>query len=300
MPGRPMFINWKPTGPLPEQADDSMVPPAVFWKIRFPVGQYSSVGAHAPIRDFQMPGCLYSIGSQWIHYLPDQSYGPRWCRSDNFGTSVSQSGNILAVGASNGDTGGTNDTGATFFSIEANGSATYLTKSQADGAAGDKFGYSVSQSGNILAVGHTMPIQGFQMPGRLIFTNWKPMDPRLPHQSDRSRWCRRRQLRKIRFTVGHILAVGAHYADPGGLSNAGAAYLFQVEANGFATYLTKVTAPDGTATDYFGSSVSQSSNILAVGAYLANPGDFPMLGLLIFFNWKQWVHHLPEQGDRFR
>ena len=42
-----------------------------------------------------------------------------------------------------------------------------------------------------------------------------------------------------------FLPSGHTYADPGGLSNAGAAYLYQLEANGSATYLTKVTAPDG-------------------------------------------------------
>ena len=66
----------------------------------------------------------------------------------------------------------------------------------------------------------------------------------------------------------------------------GAAYLYQLEANGSATYLNKVTAPDGAASDYFGYSVSQSGNILAVGAYLADPGGYPMPGLLIFINWK--------------
>ena len=71
---------------------------------------------------------------------------------------------------------------------------TYLTKVTApDGAANDKFGRSVSQSGNILAVGA------------------------IPNRS-------------------------------GGLSDAGAAYLYQLEANGSATYLTKVTAPDGAST----------------------------------------------------
>ena len=34
---------------------------------------------------------------------------------------------------------------------------------------------------------------------------------------------------------GNILAVGAYDADPGGLSNAGAAYVYQLEANGSAT-----------------------------------------------------------------
>ena len=109
---------------------------------------------------------------------------------------------------------------AYLYQIEDFGSATYLTKVMApDGAAGDYFGRSVSQSGN-------------------------------------------------------LLAVGAYYADRGGLSNVGAAYLYQLEANGSATYLTKVTAPDGAASDYFGISVSQSGNILAVGAYQADPGGW--------------------------
>ena len=121
--------------------------------------------------------------------------------------------------------GGLSNAGAAYlFQLEANGSATYLTKVTApDGAASDEFGNSVSQSGN-------------------------------------------------------ILAVGAHNADPGGLSNAGAAYLYQLEANGSATYLTKVTAPDGAASDYFGYSVSQSGNILAVGAYNADPGGLSDAG----------------------
>ena len=47
----------------------------------------------------------------------------------------------------------------------------------------------------------------------------------------------------------------------------------RIEANGSATYLTKVAAPDAKQqTDDFGYSVSQSGNILAVGAYLADPG----------------------------
>ncbi|MBT7741978.1 MAG: hypothetical protein HN727_09280, partial [Opitutae bacterium] len=95
----------------------------------------------------------------------------------------------------------------------ADGNVTYLTKVTApDGAASDQFGYSVSQSGD-------------------------------------------------------VLAVGAYQSDPGGVSNAGAAYLYKLEQNGTATYLTKVTAPDGAQADQFGISVSQSGDFLAVGAY---------------------------------
>ena len=55
------------------------------------------------------------------------------------------------------------------------------------------------------------------------------------------------------------------------MSNAGAAYLYRLESNGTVTYLTKVTAPDKAATDYFGKRVSQSGDILAVGAYKSDP-----------------------------
>ena len=86
---------------------------------------------------------------------------------------------------------------------------------------------------------------------------------------------------------GNILAVGAYLADPGGTADAGAAYLYQLEANGSATYLTKVTAPDAAASDHFGRSVSQSGNMLAVGAYQSDPGGHQTRGPLIFSNWKQ-------------
>ena len=69
-----------------------------------------------------------------------------------------------------------------------------------------------------------------------------------------------------------------------GLNNAGAAYLYQLEANGSATYLTKVTAPDKATGDNFGSSVSQSGNILAVGAYLSDPDGLSSAGAAYTFD----------------
>ena len=160
--------------------------------------------------------------TDWFDSPWEKITAPDAAQNDVFGYSVSQSGNILAMGAHGADPG---DTGAAYlYQVEINGSATYLTKVTApDKAVQDYFGVSVSLSGN-------------------------------------------------------ILAVGADSADPGGLSDAGAAYLYQLEANGSATYLTKVTAPDGAASDNFGHSVSQSGNILAVGANKANLGVYPMLG----------------------
>ena len=80
---------------------------------------------------------------------------------------------------------------------------------------------------------------------------------------------------------GNILAVGAIHADPGGNSNAGAAYIFQLEANGSATYLTKVTAPDGTRI-YLEYPFPNRAIFLPSEL----PSQFnPMPELLIFINW---------------
>ena len=171
--------------------------------------------------------------TDWFDYPWEKITAPDAANIDLFGNSVSQSGNILAVGADSADPGGTFDAGAAYlYQVEANGSATYLNKVIApDKAASDHFGYSVSQSGN-------------------------------------------------------ILAVGAYQADPGEHLMPELLSLYQVEANGSATYLNKVIAPDAAGGDHFGYSVSQSGNILAVGANKVNVGVYPMLGLLIFINWK--------------
>ena len=195
---------------------------------------------------------------------PDKAGGNR------FGTSVSQSGNILAVGASGSDPDGVSDAGAAYlYQLEANGSATYLTKVTApDKAGGDWFGESVSQSGNILAVGATYSdpdgvsdsgaayLYQLEANGSATYLT-KVIAP------DKSTWD---NFGASVSQSGNILAVGASGSDPDGVSGAGAAYLYQLEANGSATYLTKVTAPDKSTWDNFGASVSQSGNILAVGA----------------------------------
>ena len=65
---------------------------------------------------------------------------------------------------------------------------------------------------------------------------------------------------------GSIVAVGVPGDDPNGTLNAGSVYLFKLEDNGSSTFLSKVTAPDKAANDYFGLSITQSGNVLAVGA----------------------------------
>ena len=86
-------------------------------------------------------------------------------QSDRFGHSVSQSGNILAVGAYLADAGGTTDAGAAYMYQDRGQWLCYLLKQGHRSrckAQAMMFGYSVSQSGNILAVGLTKLIRGAQ------------------------------------------------------------------------------------------------------------------------------------------
>ena len=195
---------------------------------------------------------------------------PDAAANDYLGSSVSQSGNLMAVGSFGSDPGGFSDAGAAYlYRVEQNGTATYLSKVIApDGGAGDYFGKSVSQSGDILAVGaHTSDPGGITDSGSAylyrVEQNGTATFLDKVYAPDRGA----SDLFGASLSIsGNLLAVGSHASDSG----AGAAYLYRLEQNGSATYLTKVTAPDATSEDQFGISVSQSGNILAVGAQYAD------------------------------
>ena len=76
------------------------------------------------------------------------------------------------------------------------------------------------------------------------------------------------------FPSREIFWPSGHTQPIRGVNGAGAAYFFQLEANGSTTYLTKVTAPDGAAVAMFSDTHFLSRATLAVGAPYADPGGF--------------------------
>jgi preprotein translocase subunit SecG len=191
--------------------------------------------------------------------------------SEYFGRSVSQSGNILAVGAYADDIAYSQQGSAYLYRVEANGTNTFLTKVTAPDAnnGSEHFGYSVSQSGDILAVGAYGDDDVYTNSGsaylfRLEANGTATFLTKVTAPDANGNEYFGRSVSQS----GDILAVGA-YADDDAYSDSGSAYLFRLEANGTATFLTKVTAPDANnGSEHFGYSVSQSGDILAVGAYL--------------------------------
>ena len=70
---------------------------------------------------------------------------------------------------------------------------------------------------------------------------------------------------------GNYAIVGADYEDTGG-SNAGSAYIFEIDVDGSWNQVQKIQASDRGGQDYFGCSVSISGNYAIVGAYNKSSG----------------------------
>ncbi|MGO8748092.1 MAG: IPT/TIG domain-containing protein [Thermoguttaceae bacterium] len=193
--------------------------------------------------------------------------------NSGFGSSVSISGNIMAVGADGATVGGNSGQGAVYIFTKSGGVWTQTAEVTApDGAAGDSFGDAVAVSGNILVVGaEDAAVGGNSDQGAVyIFTE------------SGSTWSETAKLTasdgaagdyfgNALSVSGSTLVIGAPDAAVGGNSDQGAAYVF-TESGSTWTQATKLTASDGAAGNYFGDSVSVSGNTVVVGASGATIG----------------------------
>lgn len=164
-----------------------------------------------------IPGGQLQLGMEAILTAPAPT------NAGNFGYAVSVAGDLAVVGELSADPGGLTNAGAAYvFQRDAGGTNAWTcvaTLTAADKAAGDRFGIAVS-------------------------------------------------------VAGDTALVGAYLAHVDGVSDAGAAYVFQRNAGGTNHWgqVAKITATDKAASDEFGMAVSLAGDLALVGAYLANPG----------------------------
>ncbi len=202
--------------------------------------------------------------------------------ADKFGNSVSISGNYAIVGASNEDedaSGGNTlaEAGSAYIFWNNNGTWTEVEKLVApDRAAGDKFGCSVSISGDYAIVGaytesedvsgaNTFSASGSAYIFRKVGGIWSVVQKIVA--SDRS----------VSDLFGYSVSISGDYAIVGAfgesedasggntLANAGSAYIFWND-NGTWTEVEKLVASDRASSDGFGYSVSISGDYAIVGA----------------------------------
>lgn len=179
--------------------------------------------------------------------------------SQKSGFATAIDGNMIAVGAPNDD-----DLGAgsgSVYLFDATTGAQLHKLLPTDGAAGDQFGFSISLSAGIVAVGapfdddhgaNSGSVYLFDAATGLQLTKLVPLDGQMGDE--------------FGFDVAidsATLAVGAKRDDDNG-QDSGSLYLYDVATT---SLIVKVLPNDGAADDNFGEAVDLDQGIVAVGAH---------------------------------
>lgn len=180
--------------------------------------------------------------------------------NDFFGFSVSVSGNLALVAASSSGPGSFGGIGSAYvYNLETDEELFELTAS--DRKTGDRFGWSAALDGNIAVVGDIDDEDNGNDAGSAhIFdvTTGEELFKIKPEDG------KEKQFFGISVGIsGHIAVIGAVESASFGSTDSGSAYLFDVQSG---KQLYKLVPSDGAGADQFGTSVSISGNLVAVGA----------------------------------
>jgi cysteine-rich repeat protein len=197
---------------------------------------------------------------------------------DGLGIAISISGDTIVAGAYGQDDGGT-DAGAAYVFVRNEGGADNWGEVAklvaADAAAGDRFGHSVSVSGDTIVAGADTDDHagGADAGSAYVFArntggadDWgevKRLSAADPSAGDR--------FGRAVSISDSMIVVGAHLADSPG-ADSGAAYVFERNAGGADNWgqIHELAAGDGAAGDRLGVSAAISGDTIVLGSELAD------------------------------
>ncbi len=249
-------------------------------------GDTAIVGAN-----FADPGAVTDAGAAYVFTRSGSTWSEQAILSasdksavSNFGFSVSVSGDTAVVGARDADPGAVNNAGAAYvFTRSGSTWSEQAILSASDKSANASFGYSVSVSGDTAVIGASQADPGAVngAGAAYVFTRsgstWS--EQAILSASDKS------GSANFGWSVslsGDTALVGAVNADPGAVSNAGAAYVF-TRSGGTWSEQAILSASDKSASAGFGYSVSLSGDTAIVGAINADPGAVSNAGAAYVF-----------------
>jgi len=196
--------------------------------------------------------------------------------SDEFGISVSISGDVAVIGAPFHLEGGAATGTAYVYRFDGSTWIEQAKLTAYDGAGGDRFGFSVSISGDVVVVGAYYEDYGGTSSGSAYLFEKPP-----------GGWAPMAQTAKLTASdaaaddvfawsvsvSGDVAVIGAPYDDDGGTSS-GSVYLFEKPPGGWttATEDAKLSASDTAVGDAFGVSVCISGEVAVIGAPNDNDG----------------------------
>lgn len=178
--------------------------------------------------------------------------------SDYFGISVAVSGTSAVIGARNDDDAGANSGAVYVFDTATGAQVQKLTAT--DGAARDFFGRAVAVDGSTAVVGAYGDDDNGSLSGSAyVFDTATGAQLQKLTASD--------GFDNDRFgsavaVTGNVALVGAYLDDDHGLSS-GSVYLFDTTTG---AQISKLTASDGEAFDYFGRSIAVAGDLAIIGA----------------------------------
>jgi hypothetical protein len=212
-------------------------------------------------------GAVYVFTSNGSTWIQKQELTASDGASDAFGVSVALSGTEALVGACNKTIGSNTDQGAAYvFTFDGSTWSQQQELTASDGAANDAFGFSVDLSGTETLVGAFNKTIGSDT-GRgaaYVFT------------FNGSTWTQQQELTAsngaARDAFGSFVAlsdatalVAASDKTIGSNSHQGAVYVFTFKVSAWSQQ-QELTAGDGAAFDFFGTSVALSGTTALVGA----------------------------------
>jgi len=231
---------------------------------------------------------VFMLGSKTYATTEAKLLASDGAANDDFGDSVSISGDVALVGAYANDDKGAESGSAYVFRWNGSDWVEEQKLLASDGAEDDDFGDSVSISGNVALVGAYGNDDNGDVSGSAYVFRWNG-----------SNWVEEPKLlasdgaeddyfgRSVSIS-GDVALVGAWGDDDNG-NWSGSAYVFRWNASSWVEE-PKLLASDGAEYDYFGCSVSISGNVALVGAY-GNDDNGSYSGSAYVFRWNgsNWV-----------
>ena len=229
-------------------------------------GDYAFIGAPEDDRNGQRSGTVYVFereGTSWVERIKLTSSDIE--AEDEFGISVSSSGDYALVGAWGDNVNGEASGSAYVFKREGGTWIEQAKLTPSDGEAEDIFGEAVSLSGDYALIGaHRDDDNGSQSGSAYVF------------KREGEVWVEQAKLTPIDGEVadffGRALSLSGDYAligaraddDNGVLS--GSAYIFERQDTSWVER-AKLKASDGVSLDIFGETVSLNGDYALVGAW---------------------------------
>ena len=231
------------------------------------------------------------LGDQLFKLLPTDG-----AANDRFGISVAISGATAIVGAYRDDDKGTgNDSGSAYLFDTTTGRQLFKLLPD-DGAANDRFGFSVAISGATAIVGALQDDDNGSNSGSAYLfdtTTGGQIAKLLPDDGAVG------DLFGFSVAIsGAIAIVGAYYDNNDNGPHSGSAYIFDIIDRENPQQLFKLLANDGAANDRFGISVAISGATAIVGAYFDddNGDDSGSAYLFDTTTGRQLFKLLPDDG----